>query len=38
VILAGGGERFEMWSSKAWEQRNRELASKRSSTLDDLGI
>jgi MraZ protein len=38
VVLVGGGERFEMWSSAAWERRKAEIASKRSATMDRFGI
>lgn len=38
VILVGGGERFEMWSPKAWERLEAESAAKLSSTLDRFGI
>ena len=38
VILVGGGERFEMWSPKAWERREAESAVKLSGTMDRFGI
>jgi DNA-binding transcriptional regulator/RsmH inhibitor MraZ len=38
VILVGDGERFEMWSAKAWEKRTIQLAVRRNATMDRFGI
>ncbi len=38
VVLVGGGERFEMWSSKTWEVRKVDLGSKRNAMMDHFGI
>ncbi len=38
VVLVGGGERFEMWSPKAWEKRKAELAPNRNQAMDRFGI
>ena len=38
VVLVGMIERFEIWSTEAWERKRPQLESDHTATLDELGI